>query len=70
MTIQESEAVRSDVSAHAYVSAAPRLELRCESCGYGVVVRVRPPFCPMCGGHGWEYAAWRPFSARPPQRIA
>jgi hypothetical protein len=32
-----------------------RLELRCASCGYGVVVRVAPDRCPMCRLSVWEF---------------
>ena len=32
-----------------------RFELRCSSCGYGVVVRIAPESCPMCQGSFWEY---------------
>src|SRR5919201_2886966 len=35
---------------------APRLNLRCTSCGYGVFVRTAPDRCPMCGGAIWEHA--------------
>src|SRR5919108_2079395 len=35
---------------------APRLNLRCTSCGYGVFVRIAPDCCPMCGGATWEHA--------------
>jgi len=36
-------------------------ELRCRSCGYGIVVRNEPPCCPMCGGGVWERPARSPF---------
>lgn len=36
--------------------APPRFNLRCTSCGYGVLVRVSPDRCPMCGGVAWEHA--------------
>jgi CheY-like chemotaxis protein len=29
-------------------AAAPRRELSCSECGYGIVTRVPPPQCPMC----------------------
>ena len=32
----------------------PKFELRCSSCGYGVVVRIAPESCPMCRGSLWE----------------
>src|SRR6188472_2864562 len=31
----------------------PRIEVRCEGCGYGAVVRHLPARCPMCGGAAW-----------------
>ena len=33
-----------------------RVELRCDSCGYGAVVTSPPRRCPMCGGEGWRVA--------------
>ncbi|HET8527487.1 MAG TPA: hypothetical protein VFL60_01145 [Gaiellaceae bacterium] len=39
----------------------PPRELRCGSCGYGVVVRRDPPACPMCRESSWRE---RPTSAR------
>ena len=35
---------------------AVRVNLRCTSCGYGVLVRAAPERCPMCGGGVWEHA--------------
>jgi rubrerythrin len=32
----------------------PIRELWCEGCGYGVVIRSRPPECPMCRGTSWH----------------
>lgn len=31
-------------------------EYRCADCGYGVIVRVLLPACPMCKGVSWEQA--------------
>lgn len=31
-----------------------RVEIRCEGCGYGAVVRHIPERCPMCGGGMWS----------------
>lgn len=31
-----------------------RRELVCGCCGYGAVVRVTPPACPMCHGSSWQ----------------
>ena len=31
-----------------------RVEIRCEGCGYGAVVRHIPGRCPMCGGATWS----------------
>jgi rubrerythrin len=31
-------------------------DLRCMTCGYGVVMGLEPaPRCPMCGGTTWEW---------------
>jgi rubrerythrin len=32
-----------------------RFELRCVACGYGIVVRIAPERCPMCGTSTWEH---------------
>jgi rubrerythrin len=40
---------RSDVEAHLSM-----VDLRCAVCGYGVVVRIAPEQCPMCGGSVWQ----------------
>lgn len=39
-------------------------DLRCASCGYGIVASDVPDECPMCRAKDWEPAAWRPFSRR------
>lgn len=39
-------------------------EHHCSACGYGVVVHVELPRCPMCGGETWEPAVRR-VSATP-----
>ena len=39
-------------------------ELRCASCGYGVVAAEAPEMCPMCRSSEWEPVLWRPFSRR------
>ena len=44
--------VRPDVEAHLSM-----VDLRCAVCGYGVVVRIAPQQCPMCGGSVWEHAS-------------
>jgi len=36
--------------------AQSRYNLRCTSCGYGVLVRLAPDRCPMCGETVWEHA--------------
>lgn len=33
---------------------AGRRELVCGSCGYGAVVRMTPPACPMCHSSSWR----------------
>jgi hypothetical protein len=41
-----------------------RIDLRCRSCGYGIVVAGEPPVCPLCHAHDWEpsYSAFpQPF---------
>ena len=52
-------------AAHGYEVAplAPRIDLCCERCGYGIVSRLPPTRCPMCGGDavwaeppGWCHA--------------
>jgi hypothetical protein len=47
------------VDPHARESTRSRrgetFELRCSSCGYGVVVRIAPEACPMCLGTVWEH---------------
>jgi len=36
--------------------------LVCSACGYGIVRRVPPELCPMCGEHdGWALSSWQPF---------
>jgi rubrerythrin len=44
--------LRSDVEAH-----LSQVDLRCAVCCYGVVVRIAPERCPMCGGSVWEHAS-------------
>ena len=39
-----------------------RAEYRCAGCGYGIIVYVQPPSCPMCREPRWEHVEWRPFS--------
>jgi hypothetical protein len=39
-------------------------ELRCRSCGYGVVAYRAPSICPMCRSSDWEPGPWRPFTRR------
>jgi hypothetical protein len=39
-----------------------RAEYRCAGCGYGIIVYVQPPSCPMCRELRWESVEWRPFS--------
>lgn len=41
---------RADDATDATVaSTAPKLDLCCHVCGYGIVSRVPPERCPMCG---------------------
>ena len=36
-------------------------EYHCADCGYGVIVRLMLPVCPMCRGRSWEGPATSPF---------
>jgi len=36
-------------------AAPPTFEARCASCNYGVVVRIAPERCPLCGKSTWEH---------------
>ena len=51
---------------------APKLELCCELCGYGIVSRLAPARCPMCGGTPeWaERLGWASHTAALPRRLA
>jgi hypothetical protein len=44
--------VRSEVEAHLSM-----VDLCCAVCRYGVVVRMAPERCPMCGGSVWEHTS-------------
>jgi rubrerythrin len=35
-------------------------EFRCSRCGYGVIVQLELPRCPMCSGTAWEQLGWAP----------
>lgn len=35
-------------------SSGDTTELRCGECGYGIMVSVEPPACPMCRAFAWE----------------
>jgi hypothetical protein len=41
-----------------------RVDLRCRSCGYGIVVAGEPPACPICHSHDWK-----PIPTTFPQRL-
>jgi rubrerythrin len=43
-------------------------EFRCSQCGYGVVVQVQLPRCPMCSGTAWEETSWGAIRRRPVDR--
>ena len=43
-------------------SAGGKGPLRCESCGYEIVIYRTPPPCPMCRELRWEPTRWRPFT--------
>jgi hypothetical protein len=54
------ESARSGVEGEPsfFAAGSPALgEFRCADCGYGVVVRLVLPACPMCRGVAWEDAA-------------
>ena len=39
---------------------APKVERCCPACGYGIVCRIPPERCPMCGGVRWgDPPTWR-----------
>lgn len=46
-------------------SALRRSELRCDTCGYGVVADRAPARCPMCGGTSWRPARYQARLANP-----
>jgi rubrerythrin len=39
-------------------------EFHCSGCGYGVIVQLELPRCPMCSGTAWEQAGWGAFGRR------
>jgi hypothetical protein len=41
--------------------APPTQSVRCASCGYGAVLKMQSPPCPMCRDTAWEPDIWRPF---------
>ena len=51
---------------------APKLDLCCDLCGYGIVSRLAPARCPMCGGApGWaERLGLASRSPALPRRLA
>ena len=47
----EQQAKASAANAYdAVTTLEPKLDLCCERCGYGIVSRLPPTCCPMCGG--------------------
>lgn len=44
-------------------------EFHCADCGYGVIVHVRLPTCPMCAGRAWEQSTWGPSAGWPSSTI-
>ena len=46
------------------VPAAPKLELCCALCGYGIIARRPPVHCPLCGEDS-QWVAPRPIGSRP-----
>jgi rubrerythrin len=39
-------------------------EFYCSGCGYGVIVELELPRCPMCSGTAWERPGWGAFRRR------
>jgi rubrerythrin len=44
-------------------------EFHCSRCGYGVIVQVELPRCPMCSGTAWEPPSWGALRRRTPDRL-
>jgi rubrerythrin len=44
-------------------------EFHCSRCGYGVIVAVELPRCPMCSGTSWEQPSWGLISRRALERL-
>jgi rubrerythrin len=44
-------------------------EFHCSQCGYGVVVQLQLPRCPMCSGTAWEETNWGAIRRRPTGRL-
>ena len=38
--------------------------LRCGVCGYGVIVELPPPSCPICRSTAWQQISARPRASR------
>jgi rubrerythrin len=39
-------------------------EFTCSGCGYGVIVEVELPRCPMCSGTTWRQSGWGALGRR------
>jgi rubrerythrin len=44
-------------------------EFRCSRCGYGVIVQLELPRCPMCSGTSWEEPGWGAMRRRAAERL-
>jgi rubrerythrin len=44
-------------------------EFHCSQCGYGVVVQLQLPRCPMCSGTAWEKTVVGAIRRRPTGRL-
>jgi len=44
-------------------------EFQCSRCGYGVIVQVELPRCPMCSGTAWEPPSWGATRRRMAERL-
>ena len=56
----DPELLRRRAAGLGLLPVAPKVDLRCSVCGYGIVSRTPPERCPMCGGDGrWSKSPGR-----------
>lgn len=48
--VEQQATASAALGYEAVARLAPKLDLCCERCGYGIVSRLPPTRCPMCGG--------------------